>query len=152
MRGRAVVVLLSVPLAVGAATQHVTPPTEGGAPPASPAVVGSPAAPSEPLYTPIPVNEARNVVGRLTLRLTDRGFVPSRFECAINQDIAVTLVNAGTRPHGFSIDDLGVAVEVAPGETTTLTIRPLRLGYFTYYSDTPEDRALGMIGTMTIFI
>ena len=45
-----------------------------------------------------------------------------------------------------------VDADVAPGEATTVTFRPLRLGYFTYYSDVPADRALGMRGTMTIFI
>jgi len=151
MHGRAGV-LLGALLAVVVATHHATPPTGGGALTASPAMFGSPAASPVSLYTPIPVNEARNVVGRLTLQLTDRGFVPSRFECAINQDIAVTLVNSGTRPHNFSIDELGVDVDVAAGESTTVTIRPLRLGYFTYYSDVPADRDLGMRGTMTIFI
>ena len=121
-------------------------------PDATPAVIGSPAA-QLPLYTPIPVSEARNVVGRVTIELTDRGFIPSRFENAINQDIVVTLVNTGTRPHNFSIDELDVHVDVGPGETTTLTIKsPRRLGHYTYYSDTPTDRILGMTGTMTIFI
>jgi plastocyanin len=152
MRGLAAVFLLGALLAVGATMPHATPPTEGDAPPASPAAFGSPRAAAGPLYTQIPVNEARNVVGRLVLQLTDRGFIPSRFECAINQDITVTLVNTGTRWHNFSIDELDVDVDVALGETTTLTIRPLRLGYFTYVSDTPADRALGMQGTMTIFI
>ena len=150
MHGRAGV-LLGALLAVVVATHHATPPT-GGVLTASPAMFGSPAASPVSLYTPIPVNEARNVVGRLTLQLTDRGFVPSRFECAINQDIAVTLVNSGTRPHNFSIDELGVDVDVNAGESTTVTIRPLRLGYFTYFSDVPADRDLGMRGTMTIFI
>jgi hypothetical protein len=106
-----------------------------------------------PLYTPIPVNEARNVVGRLTIQLTDRGFIPSRFEQAINQPIDFTLVNTGTRRHTFTIDELDVDVTLEPGETKTITIpSPRRLGHYTYYSDTPEDRALGMTGTMAIFI
>ena len=106
-----------------------------------------------PLYTPIPVNEARNVVGRLTIQLTDRGFIPSRFEQAINQPIDFTLVNTGTRRHTFTIDELDVDVALEPGETKTITIpSPRHLGHYTYYSDTPEDRALGMTGIMTIFI
>ncbi len=106
-----------------------------------------------PLYTPIPVSEGRNVVGHATLYLTDRGFIPSRFEQAINQPITFTLVNSGARRHTFRIDELDVNVAVEPGETKTFTIpSPRRLGHYTYYSDTPEDRALGMTGTMTIFI
>jgi hypothetical protein len=118
----------------------------GASPAASP--VGTPL----PLYTPIAVNEAKNVVGRLRMELTDRGFIPSRFECAINEDIVVTLVNTGARPHTFTIDELEVHVPVPPGETKVITIHPLRLGQFIYYSDTPEDRALGMKGIMSIFI
>jgi len=106
-----------------------------------------------PLYTPIPVSEARNVVGRLTIQLTDRGFIPSRFEEAINQPVTFTLINTGTRRHTFTIDEIDVDVALEPGETKTITVQsPRRLGHYTYYSNTPEDRALGMTGTMTIFI
>jgi hypothetical protein len=120
---------------------------------ASPIAAATPQSTPLPLYTPIPVNEARNVVGRLTIQLTDRGFIPSRFEQAINQPIDFTLVNIGTRRHTFTIDELDVDVALEPGETKTITIpSPRRLGHYTYYSDTPEDRALGMTGTMTIFI
>jgi hypothetical protein len=118
----------------------------GASPAASP--VGTPL----PLFTPIAPSEARNVVGRLRMELTDRGFIPSRFECAINEDIGITLVNTGARPHTFTIDELDVDVLVPPGETKMVTIRPTRLAHYTYYSNTPEDRALGMKGIMNIFI
>jgi plastocyanin len=115
--------------------------------------IATPRATALPLYTPIPVSAARNVVGQAAIELTDRGFIPSRFEQAINQPITFTLVNRGTRRHNFSIDELDVDVDVEPGETTTFTIpSPRRLGAYTYYSNTPDDRALGMTGTMTIFI
>lgn len=116
-------------------------------------IAATPQSTQLPLYTPIPISEARNVVGRLTMQLTDRGFIPSRFEQAINQAIVLTLVNTGTRRHTFTIEELDIDVAVEPGETRTITIpSPRRLGHYTYYSDTPEDRALGMTGTMTIFI
>lgn len=120
---------------------------------ASPAAAATPGVAQLPLYTPIPVSAGRNVIGQLTIEMTDRGFIPSRFEQAINQPITFTLVNTGTRRHTFSIDELDVAESVAPGETRTFTIpSPRRLGHYTYYSDTPEDKALGMTGTMAIFI
>src|SRR4051794_14260387 len=116
-------------------------------------IAATPQATQLPLYTPIPPSEARNVVGHVTIQLTDRGFIPSRFEQAINQPLTFTLVNTGIRRHTFRIDELGVDVDLEPGETKTVTIpSPRRLGHYTYYSDTPEDRALGMIGTITIFI
>jgi hypothetical protein len=139
---------LVAPALRGGSAGLITPVSENGSP-----IAGSPQAELPPLYTPIPVSEARNVVGRVTIKLTDRGFIPSRFEDAINQEIDVTLVNTGARPHTFTIDELGIAVAVASGETTQLTIpSSRRLGHYTYYSDTPIDRELGMSGIMTIFI
>jgi hypothetical protein len=135
-------------LTIVAQVADATPQTTG-----SPPALATPQTEPLPLNTPIPVYEARNVVGRVTIELTDRGFIPSRFENAINQPLAVTLVNTGTRLHTFTIDALDVDVEVPPGETRMLTIpSPTRLGQYTYYSDTPEDRALGMTGIMTVFI
>lgn len=127
--------------------------TPAGSPVTSPVAGASPAATHPPLYTPITVQEAINVVGKLKLEMTDRGFIPSRFECAVNEDIVATLTNTGTRSHTFSIDELDIEVAVGPGQTTTFTIEsPNRLGHYTYYSNTPEDRAMGMAGTMSIFI
>jgi hypothetical protein len=115
--------------------------------------LASPAGTPLPLFTPIAPSEARNVVGHVTIELTDRGFIPSRFENAINSNVEITLVNTGTRPHTFTIDELDVDVMVQPGETKMVTIvKPPRLGQFIYYSNTPEDKALGMKGIMTIFI
>ena len=128
------------------ANQEASP---ASSPVGSPSPVGTPL----PLYTQIAPSEARNVVGRVTIELTDRGFIPSRFENAVNSDIEITLVNTGTRPHGFTIDELDVDVMVQPGETTTFTLEsPPRLKQYIYYSNTPEDKALGMQGIMTIFI
>lgn len=135
------------------ASRATGPPAAAAVPSRLASPIATPQATPLPLYTPIPPSEARNVVGRVTIELTDRGFIPSRFEQAINQPITFTLVNTGTRRHTFTIDELAVAVAVAPGQTETLTIpSPQRLGHYTYYSDTPEDRALGMTGTMTVFI
>jgi len=95
---------------------------------------------------------ARRMIASNPTRVSAKG-LPSRFEEAINQPIAFTLVNTGTRLHTFTVDELDVDVAVAPGETKTITIpSPRRLAHYIYYSNTPEDRALGMSGIMTIFI
>lgn len=153
MTGHPITLVLALVVA-GAATSSAAPLFETATPnPATPLAAASPGAGPLPLYTPIPASAARNVVGRVTIELTDRGFVPSRFENAINQEITFTLVNSGTRPHTFTIDELDIDVALAPGETKTLTIpSPRRLGQYRYYSDTALDRELGMTGIMTIFI
>jgi len=99
---------------------------------ASPTATAMPQSTQLPLYTPIPISAARNVIGRVTIELTDRGFIPSRFENAINQPIVVTLNNTGTRRHTFTIDELDVDVALEPAETRTITMQsPRRLGHFT---------------------
>ena len=90
--------------------------------------------------------------GFVTIRLTDHGFDPAYFEAAVGQDVDVTLVNQGSRPHTFTIAALAVDVAVAPGETTTVTIPSPPLGEYDYVSTAPCDEAIGMSGTMTIFI
>lgn len=150
---RALIGVAAVLLAMAAAAASMPTPDGLSARRASPGTPEATPAEPLPLYTQIPVSEARNVVGRPVIELTDRGFVPSRFENAINQPITFTLINSGTRLHTFTIDELGVDVALAPGETKTFTIpTPPRLKRYIYYSDTPEDRALGMTGIMTIFI
>lgn len=132
-----------------AALSRQSPATPEGMTPSA----ATPASTPLPLYTPIPVHKARNVVGQARIELTDRGFIPSRFENAYLLPITFTLVNTGTRLHTFTIDELDVHVEVPPGETQTLTIpAPPKLKRYVYYSDTPEDRVLGMKGYMTIFL
>jgi hypothetical protein len=150
----AVIAMLAVSVVLGDRSDAIQ---ESGSPAASPAGTASPGASPVgtplPLFTPIAPSEARNVVGRVTIELTDRGFIPSRLENAVNSDIKITLVNSGTRPHTFTIDELDVDVMVQPGERTTFTLEsPPRLKQYVYYSNTPEDKALGMMGIMTIFI
>jgi plastocyanin len=119
------------------ATPHASPIACPGPPPAA-----TPAVAPRPLVT----------AGFVTIRLTDHGFDPSYFEAAVGQDVEVTLVNAGTRPHTFTIDALDVDVAVAPGETTTITIPLPPLGEYTFVSTAPCDDGFGMTGRMTIFI
>ena len=90
--------------------------------------------------------------GFVTIRMTDQGFDPSYFEAAVGQDVEVTLVNQGTRPHTFTITALDVDVTVPPGETTTITIPSPPLGEYEYVSTAPCDEVIDMTGTMTIFI
>jgi hypothetical protein len=47
--------------------------------------------------------------------LTDEGFEPARIQTTNNVDLTITLVNSGTRPHAFVVDDFDIAVELAPG-------------------------------------
>lgn len=86
----------------------------------------------------------------MTIRLTDQGFTPERVEATNGRDLAITLVNTGTRAHGFRIDHFGIAVALKPGERRTVTIASPDLGDYSYSSDAPGDE--GMRGRLTFYI
>jgi uncharacterized cupredoxin-like copper-binding protein len=117
------------------------------APDASP-VAGSPAA--SPAATTPGARQSVSTAGKVTIYLTDQGFMPSYVESTNGHPLIITLVNSGTRPHAFRIDALGIAETLAPGETKTITIENPDLGDFTYVSDAPGDE--GMQGRLAFYI
>jgi uncharacterized cupredoxin-like copper-binding protein len=61
----------------------------------------------------------------------------------------VTLPNDGVTLHNFSIDALGISVDIAPGATETVTINA-PAGSYEYYCNVPGHKEAGMVGTLTV--
>ena len=146
---RVAVVIMFV-VGLGAAMMADAAPGNNGAPPSP-----SPAASPSPIASPSPVSLAGHgsatVSHDVTIELTDRGFVPNYIQSTSGHDLNVTLVNTGTRRHGFTIERLNVDVILDPGQTTTVVIHPSAgEGDFTYLSTAPGDD--GMTGTLTFYI
>lgn len=122
---------------------------------ASPAATpgaGTPA-PATPVVSPLAPHAGSrsvSVTGTVTIRLTDMGFAPDRIQSTNGHDLTVTLVNAGTRPHGFVIAPLDIQALLQPGETTIVTITSPPLGDYTFTSDAPGDD--DMTGQLTFYI
>ncbi len=114
-------------------------------PSASP--VASPAVPANPT---VASPSTQIIVGEITVHITDVAIVPEHFESAVGRDVTITVVNAGSRPHSFIIDELDVDLRLDSGETAMIELEQPRLGNYRYYSDLPGDE--GLEGTMTIFI
>ena len=77
--------------------------------------------------------------------------MPNYVQSTSGHDLTVTLVNTGTRRHGFAIPQLDVDVMLDPGQTKTVVIHPSAgEGDFTYVSTAPGDD--GMTGTLTFYI
>jgi hypothetical protein len=117
-------------------------PTPIGTPVASAPAPAAPPATSGPVYT----------TGPVTIWLTDDGFIPDRVLSAVGHNLTVTLINSGSRPHSFTIDRLNIDAQLAPGDTKTVHLDGVVIGEYTYYSDFPTDKALGMTGHLSIFI
>lgn len=148
----AAIMIGSTLLALTAAiSQPVGSPRGATGTPANPAAVcASPVA--SPDATPVSLAGAGmlTVAETVTIELTDRGFVPNFVQATSGHDLTITLVNIGTRDHGFAIDYFDIDELLAPGETKTITIENRREIDVDYYSSAPCDE--GMTGQLTFYI
>jgi plastocyanin len=83
--------------------------------------------------------------GGTTLTLKDNVFDPAQFTIAAGAQI--TLTNAGSNLHNFSVEGQDIDKDVQPGETET---EDLELPAGTYTMFCKYHRSLGMKGTLTI--
>src|SRR5688572_33325983 len=56
------------------------------------------------------------VADTVTIELTDGGFVPNTIQATSGHDLTITLINTGTRDHGFTIEEFEIDELLAPGE------------------------------------
>ncbi|HEV2106688.1 MAG TPA: cupredoxin domain-containing protein [Thermomicrobiales bacterium] len=85
----------------------------------------------------------------VTVESVDIDFNPNEFTIPANTDVTVHLPNNGAAPHTFTIDELGIDVELAPGEEQMITINA-PAGTYEYYCAVPGHAEAGMVGTMTV--
>jgi plastocyanin len=87
--------------------------------------------------------------GEQTITMVDIAFQPTELTIPANTDVTITLNNTGATAHNFSIDELGISVDVDPGQTGTTTINA-DAGTYTFYCNVPGHREAGMEGTLTV--
>jgi uncharacterized cupredoxin-like copper-binding protein len=76
-------------------------------------------------------------------------FEPSELSIPADTDVTVRLPNEGVTPHNFSIDELGIDVDIAPGATEETVINA-PAGTYEYYCNIPGHKQAGMVGTLTV--
>ena len=76
-------------------------------------------------------------------------FEPDALSIPADTDVTVRLPNEGVTPHNFSIDELGIDVDIAPGATEE-TIINAPAGEYEYYCNVPGHKQAGMVGTLTV--
>ncbi len=76
-------------------------------------------------------------------------FEPKEITIPADTDVPFTLPNDGAAPHNFSIDELGISIDQAPGSTeeTVINAPP---GTYEYYCNVPGHKAAGMVGTLIV--
>ncbi|CAN5792681.1 hypothetical protein BH24CHL4_BH24CHL4_19340 [soil metagenome] len=131
-----------------AANAPVLTPAEGGTPAAaSPAAatsgsIGSPAAVTSPAAS-APEPTAFEVVS------DDIFFEPDSLTIPAGTAVVVSLPNQGAGPHNFSIDELDISVDQAPGEEQEIEINAAA-GEYEFYCNVPGHREAGMEGTLIV--
>lgn len=86
--------------------------------------------------------------GSVRVQQVDDHFQPSSLNGHAASPLTVSLTNAGSVAHTFTIDGLGVDKTLAPGESATVTFTPAAAGTLTFYCR--FHRSLGVIGTITV--
>jgi uncharacterized cupredoxin-like copper-binding protein len=76
-------------------------------------------------------------------------FEPKEVTIAANTDVTVTLPNEGAAAHNFSIDELNIDVDIAPGATEQVVINAPP-GEYEFYCNVPGHKEAGMVGTLTV--
>jgi plastocyanin/Mg-chelatase subunit ChlD len=85
----------------------------------------------------------------IAITMNDIFYDLSAFAIPANTDVTVQLKNNGFTTHNFSIDALGISVDVPPGDTGEAVINA-PTGTFEYFCNQPGHKAAGMVGTLTV--
>ena len=59
------------------------------------------------------------------------------------------IANDGVAPHNFSIDELGIDIDLPAGETRETVINA-PAGEYEYYCNVPGHKEAGMVGTLIV--
>ena len=76
-------------------------------------------------------------------------FEPKEVTIPANTDVPFTLPNDGVTLHNFSLDELGIDVDIAPGATEEVLINAPP-GTYEYYCNVPGHKQAGMVGTLIV--
>jgi plastocyanin/mono/diheme cytochrome c family protein len=85
----------------------------------------------------------------VTITMHDIYFDPAELTIPANTPVKVILPNQGAAVHDFSIDALGIAVTVNPGETGEVVINA-PAGEYEFYCNIPGHKDAGMVGKLTV--
>jgi uncharacterized cupredoxin-like copper-binding protein len=114
----------------------------------TPTTYASPTAMASPIASPTGC-EATPTTGGQTITMVDIAFQPNALTIPANTDVTITLNNTGVTMHNFSIDQLGISVDVQPGQTGSVTINATA-GTYQFYCNVPGHKEAGMVGTLTV--
>jgi uncharacterized cupredoxin-like copper-binding protein/mono/diheme cytochrome c family protein len=88
-------------------------------------------------------------VAAQTVTSFDIYFEPKEVTIPAATDVTFTLPNDGVTLHNFSIDELGIDVDIDPGATQEVVVNAPP-GSYEYYCNVPGHKEAGMVGTLIV--
>ena len=85
----------------------------------------------------------------MTVESYDIYFEPDELTIPADTDVPVQLPNVGVALHNFSVDELGISVDIAPGATEETVINA-PAGEYEFYCNVPGHKEAGMLGELTV--
>ncbi|CAN5583394.1 hypothetical protein BH23CHL5_BH23CHL5_21600 [soil metagenome] len=108
---------------------------------ASPVVAAVEGTPGESVAT---AGEAAIEIVSLDIR-----FEPAELTIPADTAVSISLPNEGAAPHNFSIDELDIDIDQAPGAVESVEINA-PAGTYEFYCNVPGHREAGMVGRLTV--
>jgi len=85
----------------------------------------------------------------VTIEAVDINWKPKAVTIPADTDVTITIPNNGVALHTFVIEELGIKVEMAPGESRQVVINA-PAGTYTFICDVPGHKEAGMVGSLTV--
>ncbi len=120
-------------------TQHV--------PPGSEMIATEVPVPTTPAAMRTPPEAVQPV--KWSIDMLEYAFTPSVISVEAGVTDTITLKNEGSVPHNFSVDELGISIDVAPGASKSTAITA-PLGTYSYYCNIPGHKEAGMMGRLEV--
>jgi nitrite reductase (NO-forming) len=76
-------------------------------------------------------------------------FEPDTLTIPADTAVTISIPNQGASPHNFSIDELEISVDQAPGQEQEVEITA-PAGEYEFYCNVPGHREAGMVGTLVV--
>jgi len=77
------------------------------------------------------------------------GLGPSQLTIPAMSAASILVTNEGVAAHNFTVDALGIVIDLEPGESKPATLNAAS-GTYDFYCSVPGHRDLGMQGTLTV--
>jgi uncharacterized cupredoxin-like copper-binding protein len=87
---------------------------------------------------------------KVTLIASDIAWNITTINAKVNQPIEITVTNSGALDHDLVIDELGVDILLAPGDTEVVTVTPDQAGTIPYICSIPGHEEAGMVGEIVV--